>query len=137
MVRDMHIRKFQKENLDDLFAVIREKPSGLACLKRFADEQLMGGDVGFFIDVEGKSQEGQTLPLLAGLSCGGCHLYVYTQKGITWGRRNVHIWNVLVYFEQRVKLSTNLQKMGARGGHDSFLNQISQVLLGNKLSFLR
>ena len=78
MVRDMHIRKFQKENLDDLFAVIREKPSGLACLKRFADEQLMGGDVGFFIDVEGKSQEGQTLPLLAGLSCGGCHLYVYT-----------------------------------------------------------
>lgn len=66
MVRDMHIRKFQKENLDDLFAVIREKPSGLACLKRFADEQLMGGDVGFFIDVEG---ERQTLLRMSGFPC--------------------------------------------------------------------
>lgn len=53
MVRDMQIRKFQKENLDDLFGVIREYPSGMRCLARFAEEQLMGGDVMFFNDVEG------------------------------------------------------------------------------------
>lgn len=76
MVRDMHIRKFQKENLDDLFAVIREKPSGLSCLKRLADEQLMGGDVGFFIDVEGKRQEGHIRLLMAGSTCGGCQMYI-------------------------------------------------------------
>lgn len=54
MVRDMQIRKFQKEKLDDLFGVIRETPWGMTCLTRFANEQLMGGDVVFFTDVEGK-----------------------------------------------------------------------------------
>lgn len=54
MVRDMKIRKFQKDNLDDLFAVIRNYPSGMECLRRFASEQLMGADVSFFTDVEGK-----------------------------------------------------------------------------------
>lgn len=53
MVRDMEIRKFQKEKLDDLFGVIRENPSGMECLARFAKEQRMGGDVAFFTDVEG------------------------------------------------------------------------------------
>lgn len=54
MVRDMEIRKFQKEHLDDLFGVIRENPSGMMCLTRFAKGQLMDGDVLFFNDVEGE-----------------------------------------------------------------------------------
>lgn len=53
MERDMLVRKFQKENLDDLFAVIRQNPSGMQCLARFAGEQRMGGEVGFFMDVKG------------------------------------------------------------------------------------
>lgn len=54
MERDMLVRKFQKENLDDLFAVIRQKPSGMQCLARFAEEQRMGGEVGFFMEVKGE-----------------------------------------------------------------------------------
>lgn len=53
MERDMLVRKFQKENLDDLFAVIRKNLSGMRCLARFAEEQRMGGEVGFFMEVEG------------------------------------------------------------------------------------
>lgn len=53
MERDMLVRKFQKENLDDLFAVIRKNVSGMELLARFAEEQRMGGEVGFFIEVEG------------------------------------------------------------------------------------
>lgn len=60
----MLVRKFQKENLDDLFAVIRKKPSGMECLARFAEEQRMGGEVGFFMEVEG--EKGFKLG-----SCGG------------------------------------------------------------------
>ncbi|CAM9360366.1 unnamed protein product, partial [Ectocarpus fasciculatus] len=52
MERDMLVRKFQKEHLDDLFAVIRKNLSGMECLARFAEEQRMGGEVGFFIEVE-------------------------------------------------------------------------------------
>ncbi|CAM9749636.1 unnamed protein product, partial [Hapterophycus canaliculatus] len=52
MERDMLVRKFQKENLDDLFAVIRKNLSGMRCLARFAEEQRMGGEVEFFIEVE-------------------------------------------------------------------------------------
>lgn len=54
MERDMLVRKFQKENLDDLFAVIRKNLSGMECLARFAEEQRMGGEVGFFMEVEGE-----------------------------------------------------------------------------------
>ncbi len=54
MERDMLVRKFQKENLEDLFAVIRQNPSGMDCLARFAEEQRMGGEVGFFMEVEGE-----------------------------------------------------------------------------------
>lgn len=54
MERDMLVRKFQKENLDDLFAVIRKNHSGMECLARFAEEQRMGGEVGFFMEVEGE-----------------------------------------------------------------------------------
>lgn len=54
MLRDMEIRKFQKEHMDDLFGVIRKNLSGMMCLTRFAREQLMDGDVLFFNDVEGK-----------------------------------------------------------------------------------
>lgn len=50
----MLVRKFQKENLDDLFAVIRQDPSGMQCLARFAEEQRMGGEVGFFMEVKGE-----------------------------------------------------------------------------------
>lgn len=53
MERDMLVRKFQKEHLGDLFAVIRKNLSGMECLARFAEEQRMGGEVGFFIEVEG------------------------------------------------------------------------------------
>ncbi|CAM9696759.1 unnamed protein product, partial [Scytosiphon promiscuus] len=62
MERDMHVRKFQKENLDDLFAVIRKNLSGMRCLARFAEEQRMGGEVGFFMEVE-EYQQAET---------GGC-----------------------------------------------------------------
>lgn len=58
MERDMLVRKFQKENLDDLFAVIRNNLSGMECLARFAEEQRMGGEVGFFKEVEGERVEG-------------------------------------------------------------------------------
>lgn len=54
MERDMLVRKFQKENLDDLFAVIRQNPWGMQCLARFAEEQRMGGEVGFFMEVKGE-----------------------------------------------------------------------------------
>lgn len=54
MLRDMEIRMFQKSNVDDLFGVIRDSPSGMECLTRFAREQRMDGDVVFFNDVEGK-----------------------------------------------------------------------------------
>ena len=54
MVRDMQIRKYQKKHVDDLFGIIRKNPSGMACLARFAKEKLMGGEVAFTIDVEGK-----------------------------------------------------------------------------------
>lgn len=60
MLRDTEIRKFQKEHMDDLFGVIRDNPSGMTCLTRFAREQLMDGDVLFFNDVEGKSQANTT-----------------------------------------------------------------------------
>ena len=65
----MLVRKFQKENLDDLFAVIRQNPSGMDCLARFAEEQRMGGEVGFFMEVEGQkegSRGGLTTPRLIG-----------------------------------------------------------------------
>ncbi|CAM9489797.1 unnamed protein product, partial [Sphacelaria rigidula] len=52
MLRDMEIRMFQKSNVDDLFGVIRDSPSGMECLTRFAREQRMDGDVVFFNDVE-------------------------------------------------------------------------------------
>lgn len=51
----MLVRKFQKENLDDLFAVVRQNPSGMQCLARFAEEQRMGGEVGFFMEVKGET----------------------------------------------------------------------------------
>lgn len=56
MVRDMHLRRYQREHLDELFGVIRKNPSGMACLARFAKEKLMGGEVAFAIDVEGENK---------------------------------------------------------------------------------
>jgi hypothetical protein len=54
MVRDMRIRRFQKDHLDDLFDVVRNDERGMAFLCKFAKEQHMEGDLLFFNDVVGK-----------------------------------------------------------------------------------
>lgn len=55
---------FQKKHMDDLFGVIRENPSGMLCLTRFAGDQLMDGDVLFFNDVQGKTYEVERVRVL-------------------------------------------------------------------------
>lgn len=65
----MLVRKFQKENLDDLFAVIRQNPSGMQCLARFAEEQRMGGEVGFFMEVQGEGLAAVGFLVKSGRSC--------------------------------------------------------------------
>jgi CRP-like cAMP-binding protein len=51
MIRDMHVRKFQKEHLDNLFEVMKSDADGMLLLEKFAREQNMEGNMLFYLDV--------------------------------------------------------------------------------------
>ncbi|KAG5189588.1 hypothetical protein JKP88DRAFT_252744 [Tribonema minus] len=138
MVRDLKIRRFQMEHVDDLFDVLRADARGMAFLCRFAAEQHMDGDLRFYNEIVGHAERALLSPATHQLRSALSRNTDAFKKLSSDMERRKHMRRIfstylhdeparpaLVYttVQQRTRLLQTMDKAEARLDRDEFLMQ--------------